>query len=709
MPSLVKQVIARRMAGLEGSGRIILDVAAVAGQDATLDLLKGLHSGAADELDELLQHAFDRHLLLLQTDGRGVRFSHALVRQAVYEAIPPLRRRTLHRQVGERLAGRSRPDAARVAHHFYRATDERALDWLTQAAEAAQAVFAPEAVVLLCRQAIDLSNQLEVELPLQLYRLQGLALETVGDFDGALASHETALSRARLEDVRRSEWQALLDLGALWASRDFGRTGDYCRQAVDLARALDDLAALGHSLNRLGNWHINGAFSLDGLACHEEALEVFESIGDRQGVASTFDLIASTHYMIGDSVAAIETYENAIPLLREVEDLRTLSSALASAAACRSGYIGLRNIWIPEFPESIGADPAAALTESLELARSTGWSSGECFALGILGMHDGIRGEIRSGFSTLHQSQSLAEEAEHRLWFSAGCLHLGLLYSGLGLNSRSLQQISAAADLHAMMGSDHQVIQTAGHLAVAHVREGRLQEAALLIEGRDFEAVPEGVAAHRICTYAASELALAKGDHAAALRLIDRLLESLRPGPGHPPPEAVHLKGRILLALGRYEDAEERLTHALDIAEELNLRLILWRIHASLRRLYINEGRLVDARRSEKAALEVIDALAGQIDDPDLRDEFLTVARAEAAPDLPFSARGASPKVEGGLTPRELEVLRLVARGLTNEEASEQLFISPRTVDQHLRSIYGKLGVTNRTAASRIATEKNLL
>jgi DNA-binding NarL/FixJ family response regulator len=54
-------------------------------------------------------------------------------------------------------------------------------------------------------------------------------------------------------------------------------------------------------------------------------------------------------------------------------------------------------------------------------------------------------------------------------------------------------------------------------------------------------------------------------------------------------------------------------------------------------------------------------------------------------------------------------VLRLVVGGLTNRKVAEQLRLSPRTVDAHLRSIYGKLGVTTRSAATRYALERNLL
>ena len=61
------------------------------------------------------------------------------------------------------------------------------------------------------------------------------------------------------------------------------------------------------------------------------------------------------------------------------------------------------------------------------------------------------------------------------------------------------------------------------------------------------------------------------------------------------------------------------------------------------------------------------------------------------------------------LTPRELEVLRLVASGMTDVQVAEKLVISPRTVNTHLSSIYSKLGVNSRTAATRYALEQKLI
>jgi predicted ATPase/class 3 adenylate cyclase/DNA-binding CsgD family transcriptional regulator/predicted Ser/Thr protein kinase len=85
-----------------------------------------------------------------------------------------------------------------------------------------------------------------------------------------------------------------------------------------------------------------------------------------------------------------------------------------------------------------------------------------------------------------------------------------------------------------------------------------------------------------------------------------------------------------------------------------------------------------------------------------------TPATAPAGPSpVPHARKG--PTYPGGLTARELEVLHLVAQGLTNEQVAEQLVISPRTVDTHLTSIYSKIGVSSRAAATRYAMEHHLV
>ncbi|MER3459264.1 MAG: hypothetical protein C4309_12120 [Chloroflexota bacterium] len=81
---------------------------------------------------------------------------------------------------------------------------------------------------------------------------------------------------AREVGDRQAEGQGLIDIGFLWASRDYIKTGDYFRQALALARDLGDPAMLGHSLNRVGNWHMSAEQPSEALRCHQEALGIFD-------------------------------------------------------------------------------------------------------------------------------------------------------------------------------------------------------------------------------------------------------------------------------------------------------------------------------------------------------------------------------------------------------------------------------------------------
>jgi DNA-binding NarL/FixJ family response regulator len=65
--------------------------------------------------------------------------------------------------------------------------------------------------------------------------------------------------------------------------------------------------------------------------------------------------------------------------------------------------------------------------------------------------------------------------------------------------------------------------------------------------------------------------------------------------------------------------------------------------------------------------------------------------------------------VPGGLSPREVEVLRLVATGATNREVADRLVISEKTVARHVSNIFAKLGVTSRSAATAYAFRHQLV
>jgi DNA-binding NarL/FixJ family response regulator len=72
-------------------------------------------------------------------------------------------------------------------------------------------------------------------------------------------------------------------------------------------------------------------------------------------------------------------------------------------------------------------------------------------------------------------------------------------------------------------------------------------------------------------------------------------------------------------------------------------------------------------------------------------------------------AHRAAPRAVAGLTPREIEVLRLIAAGDTAKEAARKLEIAPKTADNHIQNLYSKIGVTTRAGAALFALERGLI
>jgi len=70
---------------------------------------------------------------------------------------------------------------------------------------------------------------------------------------------------------------------------------------------------------------------------------------------------------------------------------------------------------------------------------------------------------------------------------------------------------------------------------------------------------------------------------------------------------------------------------------------------------------------------------------------------------------GTRPKHSSGLSTREVEVLRLAARGLTTQQIADRLFISPKTTDHHIQHIYNKIGVSTRAAAALWAMQNAVM
>lgn len=155
------------------------------------------------------------------------------------------------------------------------------------------------------------------------------------------------------------------------------------------------------------------------------------------------------------------------------------------------------------------------------------------------------------------------------------------------------------------------------------------------------------------------------------------------------------LLGRLDMDCQRYEDAEMHLWHARSLADDCAAPHERARTLLEMAELRLLTGKLARA----EPLLDEVRRVAGE-----LRAKPLTAAAENLAGRISEGDANASQ-----LTGREIEVLRYVAEGLTDAEVADRLFISPRTVGQHLRSVYNKLGVSSRTQATRVAVQDRLI
>jgi ATP/maltotriose-dependent transcriptional regulator MalT len=398
----------------------------------------------------------------------------------------------------------------------------------------------------------------------------------------------------------------------------------------------------------------------------------------------------------------------------------------------------------------------------VELARRLPSADLEAEALQAAGRVLVDRGEIAEGMGCLDEAMLFAVEG------SLGPYATGKVYCSLIAACEDVGDYDRAAewtDATTRWAADHPFCIFPGicrvHRAIIHKRRGSLAEAereaaqaceelrdsrpiasaAAWAEVGDIcrrlgdldraeEAFARAQEAHGSPCSALALLRLAQGQVAAARTIIGGCME----GTASPPARAGLLPGfvQVAVAAGDLAAAEA----AVEELETLRLTFDALGLEASALvargRLLLAQGDAAGARASLQRALEqwraldvpyetaTTGALLGQAH-RECEDEVAAVAEFDAASAL-FDQIGARldaalaaadpsppPPRPSGLTEREVEVLRLVAAGLTNNDIAATLFLSSKTVSRHLSNVFTKIGVNSRAAATAFAFEHGLV
>jgi adenylate cyclase len=638
LPARVESVIDERIGRLDSALRQALTVASVEGVEFTAEVIAQVQNLDSRSLVRRLSAEGEKTHRLVHDQGmRRVgsqrlslyRFWHSLFQAYLYGGLDEAERSYLHEDVGsalEALYGDQREQIAlRLAWHFEQAgIADKAIDYLCQAGQQALALYAPLEALQILTRGLQMAKRLAVAVPPSLLHSRGKAYETMGKFDEAQADLEAALDLAQASGDTHTEWHVLLDLGQLWASRDYGPAGEYYQRALERARALSDSAPVARSLNRIGNWHMNIGQPVEALRYHGEALETFRRLDDRTGLAETYDLLGMTSYVVGDMVKSDAYYHQALDLYRELKDAHGLATALG-AHATNLDYLSETVLINAERQSRCEEDGLRAL----DMARDLGWRAGEAYDLLGLGACLVLRGEYGRSLEYSQASLRLALEIEHHQWMTAAHAGLGALYVDLLAFDQAAEHLDKAQALAEDIGSQFWLWATAAMRARTHIRQDELEGAEAILGSLLEPDTPFVTLVHRLAWSVRAELALALGDPALALSISDHLISSAANlSVDQAIPALSKLRGQALLALGRLEEAEAELQAALVAAQAFDTRPITWRLHAALGQLYRSAGKPEQAEREFSAAHRIVEELAAQIPDTGLRENFMSRAVA---------------------------------------------------------------------------------
>ncbi len=247
-----------------------------------------------------------------------------------------------------------------------------------------------------------------------------------------------------------------------------------------------------------------------------------------------------------------------------------------------------------------------------------------------------------------HATAALDTGTPRRIALGTAVAHraLGLLALGEGKVGQASLHLREAVDDRGPGGHPAVALAALPDLVEALVREGDLGEARQLRERHEQLAVRSGTAVHR--ALAARCRALVSGDEQAVALFAEALSE-----------------------------------HVLPPFEQARTRLLLG---SRLRRA----RRVKDAKVHLHAALTRFDSLGSELWAAHSRSEL------RAAGDPAGGGPTTEPEVLAELTPRELQIVQSVAEGMTNRQIAAELFVSPRTISDHLYKLFPKLGISSR-------------
>jgi DNA-binding CsgD family transcriptional regulator/tetratricopeptide (TPR) repeat protein len=583
---------------------------------------------------------------VLSAVPEGVAFRHELLRRAVEESLSPVRRAALHADVLALLTDRAGVDPARLVHHAHHAGDAAAvLRWAPVAARGAAEVGA--------------NNQAVAHYELALRHAAGASAAERADL---------------LEAYATVAYLSGLIVEALEARR----------QALALRELEGDTVRVGENLRWLSRLNWWRGHTAQARVAGERAVEVLESIAPGPQLAMAYSNLSQLHMLAGESTA-IEWGERAIDLARHFGDLETEVHAMVNVGSTR----------MERDPERGGAE----LERAYSLAAAAGFDDHATRSLAnkacqaVEWCDFDVAEDVLERVLAFAEARDLNGYVRHLLGYRAAMLLARGDWEG------------ARADAEAAMAGPARPgpSRCTAQVALGRLRSRRGEPGAAdilhLAAGPAYEAdemqfvgpVATALAEHYwIAGDRARSAAEARRGYAVAVRVKHPWFAGQlaywqwRAGEPVATPEPIGLPYRLLLEGDWRAAADDWARRGCQYARA--------------------EALSCGDEEATAEALRIVDGLGAVGTARRLRAEM-----REKGVKVPRGPRPSTAAHPTGLTPRQREVLVLLAEGLSNADIAERLTLSAKTVDHHVSAVLGKLGVPSRGQAAAAARRLGLL
>ena len=647
----VERAYLRRADGLSEGARRVLLLLATSG-DA---VLARRAAGGPSDVDEAESAAG-----LVRMGGADIEFVHPLARAAIYHSASATQRRYAHRAIADAMTDSA--DADRRAWHLAAAAsgwDAEAATALEEAGRHARESSGYEAAA----EALAESARLTADPELRARRLLGAAESDwlAGHADRALELLRSARRLAASADIDVLEGHIAMRRGAV--AEGF-RTLVAAAGSVDRVRAIRILSDASISAYFAGH-------PTETLKAATRALEMLEAEDPPEVGACAYVSYGLLAILAGHGSDGPERLRASMPLFERIQSLAAdpllLESASLAGLFLREAKAG-RDLLeraltqareqaptaaLPSLLFLLGRDAAATdrwplahalYEEASRIARETTQSTRLAGILAGMAWLEALEGKEEECRAHAAEAAALAEQFGMRFFECWSLIALGLLELGVGNPEHALARFRECAMLLREIEIDDPDLSPAPEIVDALVRLGREKEAPDLLA--EFEAA-----------------AAAKGQPFALARAA---------------------RARALIAgsdfATQFEEALRHHRSTSDVFEQARTQLYYGE---RLRR----SRRKVDARKQLREALKAFDRLGAA--------PWAERALAE------LKASGETARVRDDahrqqLTPQELQVALLLAEGATTREAAAKLYLSPKTVEYHLRHVYDKLELRTR-------------